>query len=102
MQDDLLFPMLTVEETLSFSAEFCLPRTFSASKKKAHTRVQALIDQLGLCAAANTIIGDEGHRGVSSRERRCVFIGTDKSMTQYYCSLMNQPWVLIQPVPLWW
>jgi ABC-type multidrug transport system ATPase subunit len=75
MQDDLLFPMLTVEETLSFSAEFRLPRTLSASKKKA--RVQALIDQLGLRAAANTIIGDEGHRGVSGGERRRVSIGTD-------------------------
>ncbi|KAF3338347.1 hypothetical protein FCM35_KLT17184 [Carex littledalei] len=75
MQDDLLFPMLTVEETLSFSAEFRLPRTLSASKKKA--RVQALIDQLGLRAAANTIIGDEGHRGVSGGERRRVSIGID-------------------------
>ncbi|KAF3321935.1 ABC transporter G family member 2 [Carex littledalei] len=77
MQDDLLFPMLTVEETFSFSAEFRLPRTLSASKKKAHTRVQALIHQLGLCAAANTIISDEGHRGVSGREHRHVSIGTD-------------------------
>ncbi|KAJ3682777.1 hypothetical protein LUZ60_013004 [Juncus effusus] len=75
MQDDLLYPMLTVEETLMFSAEFRLPRSLSSSKKKA--RVQALIDQLGLRAAANTIIGDEGHRGVSGGERRRVSIGTD-------------------------
>ncbi|GJU57553.1 ABC transporter G family member 20-like protein [Tanacetum coccineum] len=75
MQDDLLFPMLTVEETLMFSAEFRLPRTLSKSKKKA--RVQALIDQLGLRNAAKTIIGDEGHRGVSGGERRRVSIGTD-------------------------
>ncbi|KAL6853624.1 hypothetical protein ACP4OV_019653 [Aristida adscensionis] len=75
MQDDLLFPMLTVAETLSFAAEFRLPRTLSAAKKRA--RVQALIEQLGLRAAANTIIGDEGHRGVSGGERRRVSIGTD-------------------------
>ncbi|KAF3334032.1 ABC transporter G family member 6-like protein [Carex littledalei] len=75
MQDDLLFPMLTVEETLMFSAEFRLPRALPASKKKA--RVEALIDQLGLRSAANTIIGDEGHRGVSGGERRRVSIGTD-------------------------
>lgn len=73
MQDDLLFPMLTVEETLTFSAEFCLPRSLSKSKKKA--RVQPLIDQLGLRSAAKTIIGDEGHRGVSGGERRRVSIG---------------------------
>ncbi|KAK6135864.1 hypothetical protein DH2020_030351 [Rehmannia glutinosa] len=75
MQDDLLFPMLTVEETLMFAAEFRLPRTLSKSKKK--LRVQALIDQLGLRNAAKTVIGDEGHRGVSGGERRRVSIGTD-------------------------
>ncbi|EXB88504.1 ABC transporter G family member 16 [Morus notabilis] len=75
MQDDLLFPMLTVEETLMFAAEFRLPRTLSSSKKKG--RVQALIDQLGLRNAAKTVIGDEGHRGVSGGERRRVSIGID-------------------------
>ncbi|XP_022743165.1 ABC transporter G family member 6-like [Durio zibethinus] len=75
MQDDLLFPMLTVEETLMFAAEFRLPRTLSKSKKK--MRVQALIDQLGLRNAAKTVIGDEGHRGVSGGERRRVSIGID-------------------------
>ncbi|KAB1223973.1 ABC transporter G family member 2 [Morella rubra] len=75
MQDDLLFPMLTVEETLMFSAEFRLPRSLSKSKKKG--RVQALIDQLGLRNAAKTVIGDEGHRGVSGGERRRVSIGID-------------------------
>ncbi|GAV88492.1 ABC_tran domain-containing protein/ABC2_membrane domain-containing protein [Cephalotus follicularis] len=75
MQDDLLFPMLTVEETLMFSAEFRLPRSLSMRRKKA--RVQALIDQLGLRNAAMTVIGDEGHRGVSGGERRRVSIGTD-------------------------
>ncbi|KAK2633800.1 hypothetical protein Ddye_028592 [Dipteronia dyeriana] len=75
MQDDLLFPMLTVEETLMFAAEFRLPRTLSKSKKK--MRVQALMDQLGLRTAAKTVIGDEGHRGVSGGERRRVSIGTD-------------------------
>ncbi|KAJ4704781.1 ABC transporter G family member [Melia azedarach] len=75
MQDDLLFPMLTVEETLMFSAEFRLPRSLSKKKKKA--RVQALIDQLGLRSAAKTVIGDEGHRGVSGGERRRVSIGID-------------------------
>lgn len=75
MQDDLLYPMLTVEETLMFAAEFRLPRTLKKSKKK--MRVQALIDQLGLRNAATTIIGDEGHRGVSGGERRRVSIGID-------------------------
>jgi ABC-type multidrug transport system ATPase subunit len=75
MQDDLLYPMLTVEETLMFAAEFRLPRSLPTKEKK--KRVQALIDQLGLRNAANTIIGDEGHRGVSGGERRRVSIGVD-------------------------
>ncbi|KAK1603753.1 hypothetical protein QYE76_027426 [Lolium multiflorum] len=75
MQDDLLYPMLTVAETLMYSAEFRLPRSLSASRKR--SRVEALIDQLDLRAAANTIIGDEGHRGVSGGERRRVSIGID-------------------------
>ncbi|TYI45255.1 hypothetical protein E1A91_D13G024500v1 [Gossypium mustelinum] len=75
MQHDLLFPMLTVEETLMFAAEFRLPRTMSKSKKR--TRVQALIDQLGLRNATETVIGDEGHRGVSGGERRRVSIGVN-------------------------
>ncbi|XP_051116446.1 ABC transporter G family member 6-like [Andrographis paniculata] len=75
MQDDLLFPMLTVEETLTFAADIRLPRNLSRSKKKA--RVQALIDQLGLRNAARTVIGDEGRRGVSGGERRRVSIGID-------------------------
>ncbi|CAH9133371.1 unnamed protein product [Cuscuta epithymum] len=75
MQDDLLYPMLTVEETLMFAAELRLPRTLSHSKKK--HRVHALIDQLGLRNATTTVIGDEGHRGVSGGERRRVSIGID-------------------------
>uniref|UniRef100_M4DE55 ABC transporter domain-containing protein n=1 Tax=Brassica campestris TaxID=3711 RepID=M4DE55_BRACM len=75
MQDDLLFPMLTVKETLMFASEFRLPRSLSKSKKM--ERVEALIDQLGLRNAADTRIGDEGHRGVSGGERRRVSIGID-------------------------
>ncbi|KAG2552794.1 ABC transporter G family member 5-like [Panicum virgatum] len=75
MQDDLLYPMLTVEETLMFAAEFRLPRSLPTKEKR--KRVQALIDQLGLRSAAGTIIGDEGHRGVSGGERRRVSIGVD-------------------------
>ncbi|KAE8661580.1 ABC transporter G family member 6 [Hibiscus syriacus] len=75
MQDDMLYPMLTVEETLMFAAEFRLPQSLPNFKKK--IRVEALIDQLGLRNAAKTIIGDEGHRGVSCGERRRVSIGID-------------------------
>ncbi|CAN1308860.1 ABC transporter G family member STR2 [Linum perenne] len=70
MQDDRLFPMLTVYETLLFAADFRLGAIPIYEKKD---RVEKLIEQLGL----NTYIGDEGTRGVSGGERRRVSIGVD-------------------------
>ncbi|KAF2295903.1 hypothetical protein GH714_035031 [Hevea brasiliensis] len=100
MQDDLLFPMLTVEETLMFAAEFRLPRSLSKSKKK--MRVQALIDQLGLRNAAKTVIGDEGHRGVSGGERRRVSIGIDIIHDPILLFLDEPTSVWTRLVRLWW
>ncbi|KAE8010463.1 hypothetical protein FH972_006831 [Carpinus fangiana] len=74
MQDDRLFPMLTVYETLMFAADFRLGAISMADKVK---RVEKLIDQLGLSSCRNTYIGDEGTRGVSGGERRRVSIGVD-------------------------
>ncbi|XP_023542534.1 ABC transporter G family member 17-like [Cucurbita pepo subsp. pepo] len=75
MQDDQLFPMLTVFETFMFAAEVRLPSSISRDEKK--NRVYELIDQLGLQSAMHTYIGDEGRRGVSGGERRRVSIGID-------------------------
>ncbi|XP_024534754.1 ABC transporter G family member 17 [Selaginella moellendorffii] len=75
MQDDQLFPMLTVWETLRFAADMRLPE--SMSKEEKDDRVEKLIVQLGLTSARNTFIGDEAHRGVSGGERRRVSIGVD-------------------------
>ncbi|CAN1844535.1 ABC transporter G family member STR [Linum perenne] len=75
MQDDQLFPMLTVFETFMFAAEVRLPPTISRAEKK--KRVHQLLDQLGLTSATHTYIGDEGRRGVSGGERRRVSIGID-------------------------
>lgn len=75
MQDDQLFPMLTVFETFMFAAEVRLPPSLSKADKK--RRVYELIDQLGLQSATHTYIGDEGHRGVSGGERKRVSIGVD-------------------------
>ncbi|KAK6925327.1 ABC-2 type transporter [Dillenia turbinata] len=75
MQDDQLFPMLTVFETFMFAAEVRLSPSLSRSEKK--QRVFELLDQLGLQSATHTNIGDEGTRGVSGGERRRVSIGID-------------------------
>ncbi|KAK7320168.1 hypothetical protein RJT34_04902 [Clitoria ternatea] len=75
MQDDQLFPMLTVFETFMFAAEVRLPPSISRDEKK--KRVYELLDKLGLQSATHTYIGDEGRRGVSGGERRRVSIGID-------------------------
>lgn len=46
MQDDQLFPMLSVFETFMFAAEVRLPS--SISRKEKRNRVHELIEQLGL------------------------------------------------------
>ncbi|KAF3623170.1 ABC transporter G family member 19 [Capsicum annuum] len=74
MQDDRLFPMLTVYETFMFAADF---RLGSLSNTEKQERVERLIEQLGLSSTRNTYIGDEGTRGVSGGERRRVSIGVD-------------------------
>ncbi|KAG6412272.1 hypothetical protein SASPL_124946 [Salvia splendens] len=74
MQEDRLFPMLTVYETLMFAADF---RLGSISRDEKRQRVEDLIQQLGLFSSRNTYIGDEGTRGVSGGERRRVSIGVD-------------------------
>ncbi|KAL0417295.1 UNVERIFIED_CONTAM: ABC transporter G family member 2 [Sesamum latifolium] len=75
MQDDQLFPMLTVFETFMFAAEVRLPPSISTAEKK--KRVIELLDQLGLTSIMHTYIGNEGNRGVSGGERRRVSIGID-------------------------
>ncbi|PIN27041.1 Transporter, ABC superfamily (Breast cancer resistance protein) [Handroanthus impetiginosus] len=75
MQDDQLFPMLTVFETFMFAAEVRLPPSLSTAEKK--KRVIELLNQLGLTSATHTYIGNEGKRGVSGGERRRVSIGID-------------------------
>ncbi|CAN4090732.1 unnamed protein product [Withania somnifera] len=74
MQDDRLFPMLTVYETFMFAADF---RLGSLSRTEKQERVERLIEQLGLSSTRNTYIGDEGTRGISGGERRRVSIGVD-------------------------
>ncbi|KAI6694219.1 hypothetical protein NL676_021929 [Syzygium grande] len=75
MQDDQLFPMLTVFETFMFAAEVRLPPSISRAEKQ--KRVYDLLEQLGLQSTTHTYIGDEGRRGVSGGERRRVSIGID-------------------------
>merc|ERR1712079_338514 len=75
MQDDALFALSTVEETLMFVAHMRMPSNVPYSEK--HRRVQQVILELGLIGAANTMIGSARVRGLSGGERKRVNIGVD-------------------------
>ena len=75
MQDDVLFPNLTVQETFEFAARMRLPKKVpSASKMKL---VDGIINELGLSKARNTRIGNAIYRGVSGGERKRTNIGIE-------------------------
>ncbi|KDP32519.1 hypothetical protein JCGZ_14722 [Jatropha curcas] len=74
-QDDALFPLLTVQETLMYSALLRL----KGGAKEATNRVKRLMKELGLEQVANSRIGDGSNNkgGISGGERRRVSIGVD-------------------------
>nr|QVT92289.1 ABC transporter [Salvia miltiorrhiza] len=74
-QDDVLYPHLTVTETLVYTALLRLPRTLSKGEKAEHA--EAVIAQLGLSRCRNSIIGGPFLRGVSGGERKRVSIGQE-------------------------
>lgn len=73
-QEDNLLSLLTVKETLMFSARFRL-RGMNAKEKE--ERVHLLMQELGLVHVANSFVGDEETRGISGGERKRVSIGVD-------------------------
>ncbi|CAL5344646.1 unnamed protein product [Camellia sinensis] len=74
-QDDVLFPHLTVRETLTYAALLRLPKTLTKQEKE--KRVIDVIDELGLERCQDTMIGSSFVRGVSGGERKRVCIGNE-------------------------
>ncbi|XP_042507962.1 ABC transporter G family member 25-like [Macadamia integrifolia] len=72
-QDDVLYPHLTVRETLVFCSLLRLPD--SLSKKEKIRVAESVLTELGLGKCENTIIGNNFIRGVSGGERKRVSIG---------------------------
>lgn len=85
-QKDTLFPLLTVEETLMFSAKLRLRLPHA----ELSSRVKSLIQELGLSRVAGARVGDERVRGISGGEKRRVSIGVD---------VIHDPEVLILDEP---
>ncbi|GKU91091.1 hypothetical protein SLEP1_g5010 [Rubroshorea leprosula] len=74
-QDDVLFPHLTVKETLTYAARLRLPKTLTRQEKE--KRAIDVIYELGLERCQDTMIGGSFVRGVSGGERKRVCIGNE-------------------------
>ncbi|PNY13459.1 ABC transporter G family member 14-like protein, partial [Trifolium pratense] len=74
-QDDVLYPHLTVTETLVFTALLRLPQTLTRDEKVEH--VERVITELGLINCRNSMIGGPLLRGISGGEKRRVSIGQE-------------------------
>ncbi|KAF8033442.1 hypothetical protein BT93_D2142 [Corymbia citriodora subsp. variegata] len=74
-QDDVLYPHLTVTETLLFTALLRLPNTLALAEKLRH--VESVITELGLTRCRHSMIGGPLFRGISGGEKKRVSIGQE-------------------------
>lgn len=75
MQDNVHHWMLTVRETLRFSALLRLPTSTSVSEIE--TRVQDVLNLLNISHVSESIVGDESHRGISGGQKKRLSIGVE-------------------------
>ncbi|KAL6556474.1 ABC transporter G member 14 [Orobanche gracilis] len=74
-QDDVLYPHLTVFETLMFTALLRLPKSLSKEEKVAHA--DRVLVELGLTGCRDIMVGGALFRGISGGERKRVSIGQE-------------------------
>ncbi|KAJ6301497.1 hypothetical protein OIU77_015743 [Salix suchowensis] len=103
-QDDVLYPHLTVAETLVFTALLRLENTFTEEQKIMHA--DYVITQLGLTKCKNSIIGGPFLRGLSGGERKRVlllsegnslYFGERSQVMDYFSSIGYSPAVPMNP-----
>lgn len=71
-QQDSFFEVLTVEETIRCAAELQV-----SEEEDRRTRVETVINQLGLENCRRTKVGGTFDRGCSGGQRRCVSVGVE-------------------------
>lgn len=81
-QDDMMFPNLTVRETLNFAARMKLLRqradvSGTTRSEFAAENVGSLLTALGLAHVAESRVGDARVRGVSGGERKRLAVGVE-------------------------
>ncbi|KAK4490857.1 hypothetical protein RD792_001572 [Penstemon davidsonii] len=87
-QDDVLYPHLTVFETLLFTALLRLPKSLTKEDKAQH--VEHVIAELGLTRCRNSMIGGPLFRGISGGEKKRVSIGQEMLINPSFL-LLDEP-----------
>lgn len=87
-QEDALMPTLTVYETILYSALLRLPADMTFGSK--NLRVLETMSELGILHIKDSLIGQEGNRGISGGEKRRVSIA---------CELVTSPSILFLDEP---
>ncbi|CAL8086226.1 unnamed protein product [Calicophoron daubneyi] len=75
VQDNIAINTLTVRENIAFSAALRVPSGVTAGERKA--KVASVIEELGLDAVADRLLGTEYVRGISGGERKRTCIGIE-------------------------
>ena len=86
--DNFLLSHLTVRETLQYAAE--LRMDGNLTKQQKHSKVEDIIDLLGLRDCADVIIGSSAVKGCSGGQRRRVSIGI-QLVTEPACLFLDEP-----------
>jgi len=90
-QDDALFALSTVQETLAFSAHLRLPAATSAEERD--RRIEGVLRQLGLLKSRYTNVGGGGggeERGLSGGERKRLSIAIEL-LHKPKCIFLDEP-----------
>lgn len=72
-QDDILFISMTPREILKFAAGL----TLDMNSKNIDKKVEEIIDDLGLTACADTLVGGQLIRGISGGEKKRTSVGIE-------------------------
>lgn len=85
-QDDILMPVLTPRETITYAARLMMTK----SRKEINALVVKTLEVLSLTECADTVCGDADLKGISGGERKRTSIGLEL-ITNPSCIFLDEP-----------